>query len=159
LAPHAVRHERGEEEDEEHLADLRRLEAEGPELDPPLRPAHVVPDHEHEKQERDGHHVQSLRVAAVELRADRHRGRGDDRAGCDVDLLARDEVVRVAGHVVPGHRGQDPDAVRDHACDGGDQEVVEVAEVGADLGADVRPCRAGFASEGGHQSELFTTAL
>ena len=140
--PAAVGDEPREEEDEQDLAELGRLEVEGAERDPALGPAHALRERKDEQEEDDGQAVEDTAVTAEDVRVHGRHDAEHDRPDGDVDLLTEDVVVRIAGDVVPGNRPEHPEAVGDDRPDRREQEVVDVAQERADLGRRLRPgCR------------------
>ena len=74
-------------------------------------------------------------MAAVDLGIDCGNDREDDHADGDVDLLSEDVVVGIAGDVMAGDGREHPEAVRADAAHRHEQEVVDVAKEGAELGS------------------------
>ena len=129
LAP--VGEERGQEEHEQELPELGRLEAEGPDVDPAPRVADARAEQGRQDEHRDQEAVDDPRVLAPEAGIDqRHPGqaRAADQRVCG---LADDVVVRVAGDVVLRDPRDHPEAVRDDPAGRGQQHPVEVAQVRA----------------------------
>ena len=106
------------------------------------------------EQEDDRKPVERDAELAVDLGVDRSGGREEDDADGDVDELPEDVVVGIARDVVPRHRLEHPESVGDERAGRQEEQVVEVAEEGAELprgrlGAG-RPGNA--MNRGGHQS-------
>ena len=115
----ALDHERGERDDQQHLGELRGLEAEVGELDPAPRAAGGGAEDEHEADRRDHRPVDAdpelAEARVVDPRDGEHQRDPDQR----VDDLAQHEVERVARDVVAGRRGQGEEAEGDQPEGGG----------------------------------------
>ena len=98
-----VGEEPGEEEDEEHLAELGRLQPEKAEVDPPSRAADCRSGHEDEAHHRDRRRVEDAPVPPVDIRIDRDGERQRDRSDRDIEALTDEVVARIAGDVVARH--------------------------------------------------------
>ena len=128
----AVGEERGQEEDEQELRELRRLEAVEAEVEPALRAADLGADRHHDQQQRDHQAEDDALVAAVQVRIDQ---RGGDEAGgaeADRERLPHDEVALVAEDVVARDARDHPEPVPDERGRGAEQQPVEPAQVGGD---------------------------
>ncbi len=126
--PRAVGEEAGEEEDEQELPELRRLEAEEAQIEPALRVARDRAGHQHEQHHAEGSAVDHSLVAAVVLGVDEDQSDEPDRTDRGVDALPHDVVAGVAGDVVLRDPADRPEPVADERGDGGQQDPVEPGE-------------------------------
>jgi hypothetical protein len=130
--------EAGEEEDDQDLPELRGLEVEASELDPALRSADVVADDENDQEEKERDAIEHTAETPIGVGVDRSGDGERDRAEDHVDALADEVEVRLAGDVMARDVGEDPQTVGDDSADDGEQEIVEMAQEGADLGGQMR---------------------
>jgi hypothetical protein len=128
----AVREERGQEDDEQELGELGRLEAVEAEVEPALRAPDLGADGDHDQEQRDHQPEDDPLVAAVEVGVDQRGGDQAGRAEADRERLAHDEVALVAEDVVARDARHHPEPVPDQGGDGSEQQPVEAAQVGGD---------------------------
>ena len=127
----ALDHERREGDDQQHLGELRGLEAEVGELDPAAGAARGGPEEQDEADRGDHRRVDAdpdLAEARVVDPGDGEHQRDPEHR---VDRLAEHEVERLAGNVVAGGGRQGEDAEGDQPDRGGQQHPVEVGQVEA----------------------------
>ena len=158
-AASALDQEARDREHEEQLSELGRLELERAEVDPALRAAHRLGEHEDEEHDPDRAAVEEAPVTLIDRGRDQDRHDHRDAAERDRDRLARDEVVGVPGHVEPGDAADRPEPVADERHDGEQEQLVEPADDQADVedAEGRRPERCGAVSGVGDQS-TFTRA-
>ena len=124
----ALREEAGDREDEEQLAELRRLERDHAEVDPACRASRRAAEDEHEEDERHGADEDRPPEPPVDVGVDDERDEERDDADADVDDLPVEVVVRVARQVEARDAGDRPEADRDEPADARDEQPVERAE-------------------------------
>ena len=144
-APRPVGEKAGEEEDEEQLPELRRLEAEEADVEPALRVARDGSRQEHEHHHPGGADEDRLPEAPVVVRVDEERHDQADAADHGVDHLSREEVVGVARDVVRGDPADRPEAEAEQPADRAEQEPVETADRGGEPDVPRRGSAAGLA--------------
>ena len=141
--PRAVGEEAGEEEHEQELPELGRLEAEEAEVEPTLRVARDGSGHQHEQHHAEGADVDHPLVAAVVLGIDEDDRDEGDRADRGVDALPHDVVAGVAGDVVLRDSADRPEPVADERGDRPEQDPVEPAQERGEIdGLAARPAEA-----------------
>ena len=124
----ALGHEAREGEDERELAELRGLEVEEADLDPALRPAHLLGEDEHGEQQDERDAIERDAQPPVDVGVHHHRQREEEPADGDVDQLPEDVVVGIADHVVARHRLEHPEPVCDERSSRQEQQVVDVSD-------------------------------
>ncbi len=133
--PGAVGQESGDDEDDEDLRDLGRLELEEADVDPAVRPADRLLGDKHDSKQHERGDVERPPQAPVDLRVQGGGEREHDGAERHVHALADDEVVRIPGNVVPRDRLQHPEPVGDDSRNRRHEDEIEVAKDGAGLRA------------------------
>ena len=124
----AFRHEAGDREDEQELPELRGLEREEADVDPPRRAARGAADDEHDRDQADRPEEDRAPQPAVQVGIEQQADRERDDADAHVDDLALDVVVRVARHVEAGDARDRPQADGHEPGDAGDEQPVEGPE-------------------------------
>ncbi len=120
----AVGEEAGEEEREQHLPELGRLEGEEADVDPAPRPARRGARDEHERHHPERADVDHRLEPPVDGRVDQHHADHHDRADAGVQRLPAAEAP---ARVVLGDPADRPDPEPDDRGDGREQHPVHAA--------------------------------
>ena len=128
-----VSQQTGEEEDEEHLAELGGLELEETEVEPALRAARDGSGEQNERHQSEHHGVDLLSITAVVLGVDEDGHDEHEHPERGIDALPDDVVVRVSCHVVPRDAGDRPEPVGNEPARCGEQDPVEAPNEGGGL--------------------------
>ena len=137
----ALRQESGQREDEQHLPELGRLEAEEAEVEPALRAADR-PCEQHERDDGGRASEDQAPPRPIDLRIDDQGHDQPDGADQREDDLSGQVIPRVPGDVVVRDYLDRPEAVPDHGADRADEDPVQAPHERRDVGR-FAPARAG----------------
>jgi hypothetical protein len=127
-SPTSLREQAGEEQGQEQLPELGRLEAEEAKVDPASGAADVGAEHHHDQQHRDHQGVDHLSVTAVVVGIDQQRSHKPHQSDKGEDRLAEDVILGVAGDVQTGNPADRPEAEGDEPGHRGEHHPVDAPD-------------------------------
>ena len=132
---HAVGEVRADAQSEEQQGKRGRLEALKAEVDPAARAVDDLAEGQDEHEDEDGERVHRPLEATVDLVVEQRDDRGGDQPHTHGDQLLGDEIQRSPVDIVTRREVDHRDAVGDEPERGGEEDVVEMPEVGAPIHA------------------------